>query len=177
MELQLTSVFAVLAAVLLAVCNTVTPAPQSAPSLFPDAQPGEDWTRVTAPLGSHTGLGFSLLLPPGWTLNELEGIDSYIGEVTGDGVILEFEHGPYSWCPDPEAHPEIYHGYDVSYEEIGGLPALLEVPMDPSDSYTGVCFENMDAPGEILWMGGWGLTPEQQRVAIGIFRSIRALQR
>ena len=27
--------------------------------------------------------GFSLRLPPGWQLNELQGIDSYVGEIVG----------------------------------------------------------------------------------------------
>ena len=70
--------------------------------------------------------GFSLLLPPGWALNELQGIDSYVGEVTGDGVRLMLDYGSYSWGLNPEDEPE--HEYLVSYEDIGGLRAKLLLP-------------------------------------------------
>ena len=87
---------------------------------------GPDWTRVEAP-GWSDQQGFSLLLPPGWALNELQGIDSYVGEVTGDGVRLMFDYGSYSWGLNPEDEPE--HEYLVSYEDIGGLRAKLLLPV------------------------------------------------
>ena len=155
---------------LLAACTAATPTP-SLP--FPDARPGPDWTRVVAP-GWSSQRGFSLMLPPGWELNELQGIDSYIGEVTGDDIRLRFDYGGYSWGLNPEDEPEFDYEYLESYEDIGGLPAKLLVSMDPYGGHTGVYFENLGGPS--LNLIGWGLTPEQQRVALAIFRSIRVAE-
>ena len=141
-------------------------------------QPGPDWTRVEAP-GWSDQQGFSLLLPPGWALNELQGIDSYVGEVTGDGVRLMFDYGSYSWGLNPEDEPE--HEYLVSYEDIGGLRAKLLLPVKSPSGATadhppaiGVYFH--DLGGASFNLIGRGLTPDQQRVAVGIFRSVRVLE-
>ena len=141
-------------------------------------QPGPDWTRVEAP-GWSDQQGFSLLLPPGWALNELQGIDSYGGEVTGDGVRLVFDYGWYSWGLNPEDEPE--HEYLVSYEVIGGLRAELLLPVKSPSGATadyppaiGVYLQ--DLGGASFNLIGRGLTPDQQRVAVGIFRSVRVLE-
>ena len=146
-------------------------------ALFPDAQPGSDWTLAVAP-GWPNQPGFSLMLPPGWTLNELQGIDSYVGEITGDGVRLMFDYGRYGWNLTPEDEPE--HEYIVSFEDIGGREAKLLLAVDsPSNSTTatyeaatGVHFGGLDSNHNLM-LEGRGLTREQQRVAIAIFRSIR----
>ncbi len=85
-----------------------------------------------------------------------------------------FDYGMYSWGLNPEDEPEFDYGYKESYEDIGGLPAKLLVSMDPSGGHTGVYFENLG--GERLNLIGWGLTPEQQRLAVAIFRSIRVAE-
>ena len=41
------------------------------------------------------------MLPPGWQLKEMQGIDSYVGEVVGDGVRLEFDYGMHSLGLEP----------------------------------------------------------------------------
>jgi hypothetical protein len=46
--------------------------------------------------------------------------------------------------------------------------------MNPSGGHTGVYFR--DLGGQRMNLIGWGLTPEQQRVAIAIFRSIRVAE-
>ena len=141
-----------------------------APSPFPDAQPEPDWTRVTK-------RGFSLMLPPGWTINELQGVDSYVGEVTGDGARLTWDFGRYGWGLNPEDEPE--HEYLVFYEDIGGFTGKLLLPVgSPGNSNaayppaTGVHFVNIRR-GQRFNLIGRGLTLEQQRVAVAIFRSIR----
>ena len=115
--------------------------------------------------------GFSLRLPPGWELNELQGIDSYVGEVVGDGVRLTFDYGGYSWSLDPADDPD--HSYTVTYEEIGGVEAKVLAPKDSSDGFTGVYFQSLGGPS--LNLVGQDLTPEQQSTAFVIFRSIRNL--
>ena len=136
------------------------------------AQPSPDWTLVEAPGWAYVP-GFSLRLPPGWELNELQGIDSYVGEVVGDNVRLEFDYGAYSWTLDPAEDPE--RVYAVAYEGIGGVEAKLVIPTGDSGGYTGIYFENLG--GQSFNLVGEDLTPEQQQTAIAIFRSIRSLGR
>ena len=168
-----------LAALLSAACAESSPTPAAGPPIYPDAQPGSDWTRVVAP-GWSDQAGFSLMLPTGWEFMELQGIDSYVGEVTGDGMRLTFDYGRYSWSLNPEDEPE--HEYIVQFEEFGGREAKLLLPVDsttsssePYEAATGVYFGNLD-DGYELNIVGRGLTQEQQRVAVAIFRSIRLLE-
>ena len=39
---------------------------------------------------------FSILAPPNWEFHQLAGVDSYVGEFVGDGVVLTFDFGGYS---------------------------------------------------------------------------------
>ena len=167
---------AVFAAMAFAGCVTGSPTPSAANGLFPDVRPGPEWTPAEAP-GWSNRTGFSLMLPPGWKLNELQGIDSYVGEVTGDGVNLMFDYGSHSWGLNPEDEPE--HEYIVHFEKIGDRDAKLLLPADTSSSesatyepVTGVYFSDLH-DGNELNLTGRGLTLEQQLVAVAIFRSIR----
>ena len=120
------------------------------------------------------------MLPPGWTLKDLQGIDSCVGEITGDGVRLTFDYGRYGWNLNPEDEPE--HEYIVSYEDIGGREAKLLLAVDSSsvstatyDATTGMFFGGLDDNQELTLIGR-GLTREQQRVVVAIFRSVRLLE-
>ena len=115
--------------------------------------------------------GFSLRLPLGWELNELQGIDSYVGEVVGDNVRLDFDYGAHSWTLDPAEDPK--RVYAVAYEGIGDVEAKLVIPTGDSGGYTGIYFENLG--GQSFNLVGEDLTPEQQQTAFAIFRSIRSL--
>ena len=46
-----------------------------------DQDVADEWKLVEGPGG------FSLRLPQGWQLNELQGIDSYVGEIIGGGSV------------------------------------------------------------------------------------------
>ncbi|MDP3062897.1 MAG: hypothetical protein Q8O40_06780, partial [Chloroflexota bacterium] len=130
-----------------------------------------DWERAVVP-GWESQPAFALRLPRGWDVNELQGIDSYVGEIVGAGVRLVFDYGAYSWTLNPaEEDPE--HEYIVAYEEIGGVEAKLVVPKDSPDGFTGVYFRRLGGPSLVLY--GRGLTAEQQETVFAIFRSIRTL--
>ncbi|MCH7706541.1 MAG: hypothetical protein IIB33_05790, partial [Chloroflexi bacterium] len=146
----------------------------------PAAQPvssPEDWATVNADRLSDRG--FSLRLPPGWQLRELQGIDSYVGEIVGGGVLLHFDYGIYSNRLPYEDDP----AYTVTYEEIGGRQAkLVRSHEGEAEGVTGVYFENFEPtlsrPGRIplqLEISGTGLTLDQQGTAFDIFRTIRSL--
>ena len=89
-----------------------------------------------------------------------------------------FDYGRYGWNLTPEDEPE--HEYIVSYEDIGSRKAKLLLAVDsPSSSTaatyqaaTGVHFGGLDG-NQDLKLVGRGLTREQQRVAVAIFRSVR----
>ena len=151
------------------------------------AQPSPDWTLVNVP-GWAGQVGFSLRIPPGWRVRETQGIDSYVGQVLGDGVRLGFDYGLHSWRLNPADDPE--HDYAVIYEDIGGVQGKLLISVDASGGgATGVYFSRLDGPmeqvvrdgvrvsfdyGSHLNLIGHDLTPEQQRTAVAIFRSIRS---
>ncbi len=185
----LKSIVCGLPVLVLAACATVTPSatptdpgervlwgggtgvlPIEARQLLTGAEPSPDWKVVEAP-GWPSRTGFSLRLPPGWELNELQGPDSYVGEVVGDGVRLTFDYGAHSWRLDPGDDPA--YRYAVAYESIGGVEAKLLISLDAAGGSTGVYFENVGGPA--LNLVGEGLTREQQRTAIAVFRSIRLL--
>ena len=135
-----------------------------------DAELGPDWEVVEVGyLPSQTA--FSLHVPPGWESHELEGVDSPIGEVMGDGMRLTIDYGKFSRHLDPTDDPE--HTYAVGYEDIGGLQAKLLISMVPGTGYTGVYFDGLGGLGLSLW--GEDLTTEQQRAAVAIFRSVKLL--
>ena len=133
------------------------------------AQASRDWTLVEAP-EMRDQPGFSLRLPNGWELRETQPLDSYVGELVGDGVKLRFDYGRFSPSLDPASDPE--HIYVLRYEDIGGLEAKLVVPLDASGGLTGVHFRAVDGLRLTLW--GEDLTPDQQRTALAIFRTIRS---
>ena len=137
---------------------------------YSDARPWPSW-RVVDAREWPSQAGFSLRLPRGWELNELQGIDSYMGEVVGDGARLTFDYGGRSWSFDPADDPA--HTYAVGYEAIEGVRATLFISLDAGAGYTGVHFDNAGGPN--LHLVGEDLTPEQQRTALAVFRSIRLL--
>lgn len=134
-----------------------------------------DWQTAEV---SHGKQGFSLHLPPGWQLNELQGIDSYVGEIVGGGARLTFDFGWYSNSLVDDEDPL----HTVTYEDIGGRRAKLVLPRGEGEGLiTGVYFEDFDGndidipPPNRLQISGVGLTPDQRETALAIFRSVRGL--
>ena len=129
-----------------------------------------DWRTVDVP-GWAGQPGFSLQLPHGWELKELQGIDSYVGEVIGDGVRLSLDYGESPWDLEVAAGPP--HLYSVLYRDVGGFEAKLITSMVPGEGYTGVYFADLGGPS--LNLVGEHLTTEQRETAFAVFGSIRLL--
>ena len=113
-------------------------------------------------------------LPTGWDLIILEGLGPHpgkvVGEVVGYGARLEFDFGGRRRSLSPSSGPPLDYG--VGYEEIvWQLGPTCSFPWTPASGYTGAFFHQKFGPNfHIL---GEGLTREQQRIAVTVFRSIR----
>jgi len=114
---------------------------------------------------------FTVNIPPGWQFNESQGIDSYTGELVGDGMKLILDYGVYS---DPLLVDENTH--IVTYEYPSGRRAKIVVPNREvvESGTTGVHFEELVAHGNnIFSLVGNGLNMEQEAIAIKIIWTLR----
>ncbi|MCH7593306.1 MAG: hypothetical protein IIB27_02230 [Chloroflexi bacterium] len=150
-----------------------------------------DWVRKIA--GSdggeadvYLGGSFSLLLPPGWTTTERQGVDGVIGAISGDGIELFYYNpmglsagGPSSGGPDqPPQH--------VAWEEqVDGLVISLVRPASPIPDQlakTGVTiWPFIDGGGSHPYGESFqmsvsvrGLDGDQQETLLAILRTINA---
>ena len=145
--------------------------------LFEGVEPGADWQRIEA----RTGLrGLSLLLPPGWEYVQRQGIDSFVGEFTGDGITLRFDYGMYSNQLAMQAG-EQDPAYLVRYEQVAGMEAKVVRPVPGGDGYTGIYVPTITPSG----IGPFGtslniisaktLTNDERSLVFGILRSVRPI--
>jgi hypothetical protein len=125
---------------------------------------------VTAPSWHKLDAGpFSLFAPLGWEFHQLMGVDSYVGEFVGDGVVLRFDFGQHS-----SGYIKKYKkpAYVIGHESIGGFPSKIASPRTPGHGVTGVYFRNVGhSNGLFLW--GQDLTSAQQELVLKIFETIR----
>lgn len=145
--------------------------PRSHSQAYPRQSTGEESvTAVPATSSWHkveTG-AFSLFAPSAWEFHQLQGIDSYVGEFVGDGVVLTFDFGRYS-SPLAEAKEPTYV---IANKAIGGFPAKIVTPRTPGHGITGVYFRNVgQSNGLCLW--GKDLTSAQQELVLKIFETVR----
>ena len=123
--------------------------------------PNNGWLKVEAG-------AFSVYAPPGWAFHQKQGIDSYVGEFTGSGVILKFDYGLYSSPLDEAVEPK----YMVAHETIGGYGAKVVCPRVPGHGVTGVYFPKIPSSNKLcLW--GQNLSDTQQELVLKIFRTVR----
>jgi hypothetical protein len=120
-----------------------------------------DWHKVDAG-------PFSILAPPGWEFHQLQGVDSYVGEFVGDGVVLRFDFGEYSNPLKEEKKP----AYVVIHAPIGGYRAKIVSPRTPGHGTTGVYFRNV-GDSNALTLFGHDLTSTQQELVLKIFETLR----
>src|SRR5260370_14965559 len=79
----------------------------------------ESLSAVTAPPNWHKleAVAFWLFAPSGWEFHQLQGVDSYVGEFMGDGVVLRFDFGGYVSSSFNRAKKP---AYVIVQEAIGG---------------------------------------------------------
>ena len=139
---------------------------------YASAKPQSNWRLVEVP-GLPNQPGFTLRLPFGWELHNLQGANQHSGEIIGeDGIRLRFDYGETASSLDPADDPA--HDYFVIYENIGGLEAKLLIS-SKGNGYIGVYFPSLGGPS--LSFAGKNLAPSQQQAAMAVFRSVSLLGR
>ena len=136
--------------------------------MLSSASPGRVFGQSVAPANWHkVDAGpFSILAPSGWDFHQLEGVDSFVGEFVGDGIILRFDFGGYSNPLKEEKKP----AYVVVHKSIGGFRAKVVSPRTPGHGIAGVYFRDVGhATALCLW--GKDLTSTQEELALKIFET------
>lgn len=138
----------------------------STPSSTPTAPSNWTWSD----LGSDR---FTIALPLGWTTNPQQGIDSFVGEIRGDGVVLNWDLGWYSSDLPFDGDP----AYVISVEEISEREAKLV--RSTAKGAAGVFFPfyeggDPDGPSPTrLTIYGEDLSPQQTETVFEMFRTIK----
>jgi len=163
-------------------CSQVTPTPTLTPTPTATSTPPPDLAVVDPDQWQEarmfvSGDGFSLMLPPGWELRRGHALeDASVGDIAGDGVRLTYYYGPHTdtslvWAEDPE--------HVLSQEEINGRKVQLARPKYGTEGTTGMSAASGDdcrprGSGRVkLEISGRHLTPEQQDIALKMFRTIK----
>src|ERR1700742_4140019 len=82
------------------------------------AMPHDDgWKKLNAG-------GFSIYVPPGWEFHMKRGGDSYLGDFSGDAIVLRFDFGRYSDDLREATEPK----YAVTQEKIDGRDTKIVFP-------------------------------------------------
>jgi hypothetical protein len=110
---------------------------------------------------------FSISSPAGWEFHQLPGVDSYVGEFVGDGVVLTFDFGRYSTELRNAKRP----AYVIDRNRIDGRTARVVTPQTPGSGITGVYVALGRHRAICLW--GKDLTAAQQELVLKIFRTLR----
>ena len=111
---------------------------------------------------------FSLFAPAGWEFHQLQGVDSYVGEFVGDGVVLRFDFGGDSNPLKEEKKP----AYGIIHKSIAGHHAKIVSPKTPGHGITAVYFRNV-GDSNALTLFAHDLTPMQQELVLKIFDTLQ----
>lgn len=111
---------------------------------------------------------FSILTPSRWEFHQLTGVDSYVGEFVGDGIVLKFDFGGYSNPLKEQKKP----AYFVVHKSIHGHRATIVSPRTSGHGITGVYFRNA-GNASALTLFGRDLTDTQQELVSKIFETLR----
>jgi hypothetical protein len=112
---------------------------------------------------------FSILAPAGWEFHQLQGIDSFVGEFTGDGAVLTFDIGRYS---SGYFKKDKAPAYLIAKKHIGSHVAKVVSHRTPRHGTTGAYFPKV-AGRNSLCIWGKKLSAAQQELVLKMFETIR----
>ncbi|GAA4889546.1 hypothetical protein GCM10023311_12010 [Flaviramulus aquimarinus] len=113
-----------------------------------------------------------------FTLDELQGIDSYVGNINGSGISLSFDYG---WYTRPATNLPTDE-YLVTEEEINGHYRQIVKPIDPEANFTRIhLFEISDSienPGgyNSLTMSTNNINAAEQEMIIKVFNNVEIVE-
>lgn len=109
-----------------------------------------------------------------FTLEELQGIDSYVGNINGFGISLSFDYG---WYTGPATNLPADE-YFVTEEEINGHYKQIVKPVDSELNYTRIHLykisDSVESPGgyNSLTIYTNNLNTEEQEMIIEVFNNV-----
>ncbi len=113
-----------------------------------------------------------------FTLEELQGIDSYVGKVNGSGISLSFDHG---WYTRPASNLPTDE-YIVTEDEINGHYRQIIKPLDSKLNYTQIhLFKISDSIDSLdgydsLSMATYNLSTAEQEMILEVFYNVEIVE-
>jgi hypothetical protein len=112
---------------------------------------------------------FSILAPSDWEFHRLPGVDSYVGEFVGDGIVLTFDFGHYSSGYIKKLKRP---AYVLEKKSIGRHTAKIASPQTPGQGITSIYFSKA-CDHNALYLWGKDLNGTHQQLALQIFETIQ----
>ena len=113
-----------------------------------------------------------------FTLEQLQGIDSYVGNVNGSGITLSFDYG---WYTRPAKNLSADE-YEVTEEEINGHYRQIVKPLDSETNFTRIHLfktsDSIESPSgyNSLTMSTNNLNTSEQEMIIEVFNSVEIIE-
>ena len=113
-----------------------------------------------------------------FTLEQLQGIDSYVGNVNGSGITLFFDYG---WYTRPATNLSADE-YEVTEEEINGHYRQIVKPLDSETNFTRIHLfktsDSIESPSgyNSLTMSTNNLNTSEQEMIIEVFNSVEIIE-
>ncbi|QQR55281.1 lipoprotein [Candidatus Peregrinibacteria bacterium] len=112
------------------------------------------------------GQGFYVLAPAGWTLTSEQGVESYAGTISGDGMSLSFDYGAFVDDEFKDQNAD----YASSKENIDGKDSIIYLPRNTIEGKLGI-FMNV-SENEKLSMTGEALDLNERLTLLKVLRSV-----
>ena len=111
---------------------------------------------------------FTIQTPSAWTLEELQGYDSSVKQITiNDTEKISIDVGWYAdnLNVDPVTH-------EITTKTIDNFNAKIVRPINFNEGITGVYFETIDLAGTKLHMSGTNLSAMNQRIFLNAIETL-----
>ncbi|NQW16572.1 MAG: hypothetical protein HQ478_03705 [Chloroflexi bacterium] len=153
--------------------------------VLPELSPVPDidsssWKTVS---GKSPFPGITMRVPDHWNVLPRRGIDTLVGDIDGDGIAIYYDFGNAASAPLGPGTRQIIAGTVPDHffweEQIAGESFWLIRPAstksDP-DAITGMWSDRLPGSADnlsILSMVAFGLSADQQELALAVFRTVR----
>ncbi|MFA4814822.1 MAG: hypothetical protein WC924_02350 [Candidatus Gracilibacteria bacterium] len=114
---------------------------------------------------------FTLYAPSGWALTPEQGIDSYVGTISGDGMSLKYAYGENVGALSYNSEYLVSEYNVMAYETFDEHEVVIYTPKILGEGNTEIDFESPRGEGNFILFGE-NLTSEQEEVALQIFGTI-----